>query len=137
MRVLCPVFERHGVDMVVSGHVHNYQRTLPLRFAPVLGLNGNYVSARGEVQGQISLDREFDGKTQTVASGVIYLISGAGGASLYDRSQHDRPETMEDFTAKFISATHSFTVMDVAERRLTVRQIGSDGKELDRFMVEK
>ena len=137
MRVLCPIFEKHGVDLVVSGHVHNYQRTVPLRFSPVLGLNGNYVDARGQVQGQFSLDPGFDGKTQTLANGVIYLITGAGGASLYDRKQHDRPETMEEFTAKFVSATHSFTVMDVADRRLTVRQIAIDGKELDRFVVEK
>ena len=34
MRVLAPIFEAHGVDIVLSGHEHNYQRPRPLRFMP-------------------------------------------------------------------------------------------------------
>ena len=33
-RRLAPLFEAQGVDLVFSGHVHNYQRSKPLRFAP-------------------------------------------------------------------------------------------------------
>ena len=33
MRRMAPVFEAGRVDVVFSGHVHNYQRTFPLRFA--------------------------------------------------------------------------------------------------------
>ena len=34
MRILAPLFEAHGVDIVLSGHEHNYQRARPLKFVP-------------------------------------------------------------------------------------------------------
>ena len=34
MRILAPVFEAGKVDLVFNGHVHNYQRSYPLRFVP-------------------------------------------------------------------------------------------------------
>ena len=34
MRVLAPIFEDGKVDVVFNGHVHNYQRSYPLRFVP-------------------------------------------------------------------------------------------------------
>lgn len=34
MRVLSPVFEAGKVDVVFSGHVHNYERSYPMRFVP-------------------------------------------------------------------------------------------------------
>lgn len=137
MRVLCPVLEKHGVDMVFSGHVHNYQRTHPLRFAPVRGLNGEYRDPQGRVRGEFALDRDFDGAARTVPSGIIYVITGAGGASLYDRNQQDKPETMQSFTRAFVSTEHSFTVLDVNGSKLTLRQLSEKGKELDRFTVTK
>ena len=42
MRALSPLLEKHGVDFVLSGHEHNYQRTMPLRFAP-----GDFKKVRG------------------------------------------------------------------------------------------
>ena len=40
MRVMADVFEAGGVDLVFCGHVHNYQRTYPLRFAVERGRDG-------------------------------------------------------------------------------------------------
>ena len=34
MRVIAPILEANHVDIVFSGHVHNYQRSFPLTFAP-------------------------------------------------------------------------------------------------------
>jgi predicted MPP superfamily phosphohydrolase len=51
---LVPVFEAYGVDLVLSGHQHNYQRSKPLR--------------RGQV-------------TTTEAGGIVYIVSGAGAAA--------------------------------------------------------
>lgn len=33
-RKLAPIFEAQGVDVVFAGHVHNYQRSKPLKFSP-------------------------------------------------------------------------------------------------------
>lgn len=50
---LAPVFERHGVQLVLSGHEHDYERTVPLKAdAPD-------------------------------PAGVTYVVTGGGGAPLY------------------------------------------------------
>jgi hypothetical protein len=52
---LVPILEQHGVQLVLNGHEHNYQRTFSVR-------NGNLVS---------------DG------TGTMYVTAGGGGAILY------------------------------------------------------
>ena len=49
-----PLFERHGVDLVLAGHEHNYERTIPIR----------------------------ESSTTTDAF-VPYVVTGGGGAPLY------------------------------------------------------
>ncbi len=51
--VLMPLFERYGVDMVLTGHDHLYERTWPLRGG----------------------ERRDDG--------IVHIVSGGGGAELY------------------------------------------------------
>ena len=53
VRFLVPLYEKYGVDICFNGHVHVYERTLPLRSGKV--------------------DRK---------NGVIYVTSGGGGGSL-------------------------------------------------------
>jgi len=131
MRAQAPVFERAGADLVVSGHVHNYQRTHPLRFTP------RTVGQAGTVTGDLSIDRGFDGSDRTRPRGVIYLISGAGGAGLYNPEQQHRPWTWQPFTARFFSEKHSFTIVEADAERLEIRQIDADGDEVDRFTITK
>jgi len=51
-----PIIDKHGVDLVVSGHDHNYERTKPMR--------GDAVQA-------------------SAAEGTVYLVTGSAGADLY------------------------------------------------------
>ena len=44
---------------------------------------------------------------------MIYLVTGAGGAGLYNAKQEDDPASWQPFTHKFISPVHSLTVADV------------------------
>jgi 3',5'-cyclic AMP phosphodiesterase CpdA len=141
-RVLAGLFERARVDLVFCGHIHNYQRTHPLRFVASGAANGTntgrgLVDAAGHVDGRWTLDTAYDGISRTRPDGIIYVTSGAGGAPLYDRSQQGRPASWHDFTARFIADTHSLTVVDVTDSRLTLRQVSASGEELDRFDVTK
>ena len=52
-----PVFERYGVDVALSGHDHDYERTVPIR------------------QSSVATDRP-----------VTYVVTGGGGAKLYSVS---------------------------------------------------
>ena len=132
MRVLSDVFEKGRVDIVFNGHVHNYQRSFPLTFIPTPGQ-----PAKGMIAGQWVLDKSFDGKTKTRPQGVIYLVTGAGGAGLYNPEQQDKPDTLQAFTDKYIANIHSFTVVEINGKQMLIKQLDEDGKELDRFTITK
>ena len=135
MRLLSDLFEAGGVALVLSGHVHNYQRTYPLRFAATTYPDGHAPEPATPVAGKITIDRTYDGTDRTRPDGVIYLVTGSGGADLYDEDQTDAVSTWEPFTTRFIANIHSLTVVDVTETTATIRQIDADGKQIDRFVI--
>jgi hypothetical protein len=143
MRLLAPIFEAGKVDIVFNGHLHNYQRSIPLTFVPdkkgtllVGGKDGKTIRGR-VVNGRWTLDKTFNGKTKTTPKGIIYLVTGAGGQKLYNTEQNDDPDSWQKFTAKFVSNVHSLTVADVNGKTLTIRQVTAEGKVLDKFKVTK
>ena len=79
MRLLAPICEELGVDMVLTGHVHNYQRTVPLKFNPTIDATTNRfaISDEGSVNGTFTLDTEFDGESNTRAT-ELYTSVPAG-----------------------------------------------------------
>lgn len=131
MRLLAPVFEQGKVNVVFAGHVHNYQRSFPLTF------QSDLTTWRGKVDGKWNLDKTFNGTNITKANGVIYLVTGAGGAKLYNPEQHNAPTTWQGFTTKFVSTTHSFTLVDATTDKLQFRQIGQEGQEVDKFTLTR
>ena len=132
MRPISPILEKYGVDLVFAGHVHNYQRTAPLRFSPTKR------GPRGQpMAGTFRVDEAFDGRTITRAKGIIHLVTGAGGAELYDPWQTDAKASWQPWTRTFISDKHSFTVMDVEARKLRLRQLDAEGRELDAIVLTK
>jgi hypothetical protein len=144
MRILSPTFEAGKVDLVFCGHVHNYQRSYPLLFepsaannaAPLKDEDGKTVKNR-QVDGKFTLDKTFNGRSDTTPEGVIYVVSGAGGQHLYNPEQQDDLASWQEFTFKHISKVHSLTVADVDGSTLTVRQLTSEGEEVDRFVIKK
>ncbi len=137
MRVLVDLFEAGKVDVVWTGHVHNYQRTFPLTFAVNRGADGRPVRLVDRIPGRWTLDTSFDGRTNTRPRGIIYVTTGGGGANLYNVEQDDAPTTWQPYTCKLISRVNSLTIADVDGPTLTVRQVAADGQELDRFVVTK
>lgn len=137
MRLLADLFEKHGVRVVFCGHAHYYERTFPLRFKVTPRADGTLIDEEGLVAGQFMLDKTFDGKTMTRPDGVIYIVSGAGGAKLDPSGIHWRPDQWMPFTDKLIGDRHSFTVCDADDEKLTLRQIDLSGKEVDRLVITR
>ena len=143
MRLLAPVFEKGKVDIVFNGHVHNYQRSFPLQFVPdkkgtlLVGGKENKTVRGRVVTGKWTLDKSFDGKTNKKPKGVIYVVSGAGGQTLYNPEQQAEPDTWQKFTGKFISKIHSFTVVDVKGKTLKLKQVDVNGKAVDAVEITK
>ena len=89
------------------------------------------------VDGDFEIDRAFDGLTDTTPDGVLYIVTGAGGAGAYDPDQTDNVPTWQPYTMKLVSDMYSFTVVDVNGPKLTLRQVSETGEELDRIVVTK
>lgn len=147
MRLLSPLLEELGVDLVMNSHVHNYQRTKPLKFAPKLSESGDHyvVSEEGRVDGKFTLDEQFDGVTHTRAKGIVYIVSGCGGAALYDTPLSNKPElwvhepasNWVPFTVKLISDIHSFTLFETDAKTLVMKQIDLNGGVIDEIKMTK
>ena len=106
---LSPVLEAHRVDVVWSGHDHDYERTFPLVGpTPVnAGEEPDYASPPGP----------------------IYVVTGGGGKGLYESGT-------STFTAFSESAYH-VTVVDVAGPTLTITAVRVDGTVMDRASITK
>lgn len=131
MRLVADIFEDAKVDIVFCGHVHNYQRTKPIQVgqkrnqpAPILNRD------------DWPTDEKFDGKTNTKPKGVIYIVSGAGSAGLYNQELNDHPLAWKPFQAEYI-AKWGLTLVKVSGGRLTLTQIDTEGKTLDQITVTK
>ena len=138
MRLISDILEHRGVDIVFSGHVHNYQRTRPLKFLAMPAVDRTFKAGLPYVvEGDFEIDQSFDGVTDTTPDGVLYIVTGAGGAGAYDPDQTDNQPTWQPYTMKFISDMYSFTTVDVNGATLTLKQISETGAELDRIVVTK
>jgi hypothetical protein len=137
MRVLSPVFEEGKVDVVFAGHVHNYQRTFPLTFTPKLNEDGHMVGPKGVVGGEWKLDHGFGDGQGPNPHGVLYIISGGGGAELYNPEQQDDPSSWQPFTQKYIAQRHSFSIVDIDGGHFTLRQVSDKGEQVDLFRLRK
>src|SRR6478736_2728819 len=143
MRLLSPIFDEAKVDVVFNGHVHNYQRSYPMKFIPdkkgtlLVGGKENKTVRGRVVNGRWTLDKIFDGEKDTTPEGVLYIITGAGGQELYNPEQNDDPDSWQKFTHKFVSNVHSLTIVDVDGKTLTLSQRAADGRELDKIKITK
>lgn len=108
-----PLFDRYGVDLVLAGHNHNYERTYPVAFN----------------------ERVVDTAANDYADpgAPIYVVTGGGGISM-EGAWDTQPAWS---AARYLE--HHFTTLDVdPARAITVTAIASDdGATLDRFTLRK
>jgi hypothetical protein len=79
MRAVAKFLEDHGVNVVFNGHEHNYQRTFPIRANATVAAGPSPAGPPA-----VSIDTTFDGVTETVPDGVLYIVEGAGGNRDFD-----------------------------------------------------
>jgi hypothetical protein len=130
MRVLAPIFEEFGVQVVFSGHCHFYQRHRPIMYR----LNQDESGKKRNPRGVVTVDSKFDGENNCRPQGVIYIVSGAGGSL---QAPDVRPSNFqqEPFSYKVCDDRNSLTVLDFEADSVTIRQLAADGEEVDRFKI--
>jgi hypothetical protein len=96
------------------------------------------------VAGTFTVDRHFDGLSQTRPEGVLYIVTGARGKHLYDPGFTDNPalwtheeDDHADYVSRMITDRHSLSVFDIDGNRLTMVQVDEVGEEIDRFVLTK
>jgi calcineurin-like phosphoesterase family protein len=82
-----PLFDKYGVDLVLNGHNHNYQRTYPVTFNP------NKAS-------QPIVTNQFATGYQGNGDGVVYAIVGTAGESFHPLLGR-QPYVATQFEGKF------------------------------------
>lgn len=149
MRVFSPLFERCGVDVVLNGHVHNYQRSKPLTFLPSVDVEkmatALATSKLKMINGHFTIDNDFNGVDKTSPKGIVYIVTGAGGAEAHDvdftnnpsKWVHKDKENWAPFTQKFISGQPSFSYMTVDNNTFDFKQIDESGAVIDSFKITK
>jgi hypothetical protein len=105
-----PLLERYHVDLVINGHEHQYERSLPLQGGKVVSHD-----LRKYVQGQ----------------GIIFVVTGGGGANVYN--DFGPPAPWDAVRA----VKHEHLQINVSGRRLSVNTISDFGKKLDAFTIRR
>jgi hypothetical protein len=105
--------DEFAVDLVLSGHDHNYQRTYPVR---------------GGVLRDGWQDPDF-----LSPRGTVYVVTGGGGAGLYP----ERPRSPQRaLIARFHSRYHCVAI-DVSPASLHLRALGLGGELFDEIVLRK
>jgi hypothetical protein len=103
-RAWLPLFDRYQVDLVLSGHEHNYERTFPVRGYDS-GAHGSVVTASpGRARGDAVDTRRpavvttepatHDGlPAWDTGQGTVFLVLGSGGTNCPSNVHRTNPET--------------------------------------------
>ncbi|MBI2421772.1 MAG: metallophosphoesterase family protein [Candidatus Hydrogenedentes bacterium] len=126
---IMPILEEGGVDVVLTGHSHIYERSMLM--------DGAYVTpttAEGVILDDGDGNPEGDGPYRKSAGlhpheGTVQVVAGHGGASL------GRQGTMP--VMREIILDHGSVVLDIDGAQITGTMIDKEGATRDLFRVEK
>jgi hypothetical protein len=128
---IVPIIEAYGVDLVFSGHSHNYERSYLMKghFGKIATLKPEMFLDRGSGR---------EGETgpyikplagQHANEGTIYLVNGVGGDAEWPDGVHP--------IMYYSQAKRGSVVMDVNTNRMDVRYLRDNGTVEDSFTVIK
>lgn len=131
---IVPIIEKHGVDLVLTGHSHSYERSYLI--------NGHYDKSNTFEAATMLIDGSNGNKDQgnayvktpadTSYSGTVYATVGCGGQKGDGSHALNHPimyMSTEDY--------HGSMVIDVSGKEMTCRFIDTTGAVLDEFSIQK
>jgi predicted MPP superfamily phosphohydrolase len=80
-----PLFDLYGVDLVLQGHNHNYQRSYPITYNNNINSNNYHkiININNDISSKPTIT-STNANTYNNPTGEIYVTAGTGGESLYD-----------------------------------------------------
>jgi acid phosphatase type 7 len=132
---LIQILERYGVDLVLTGHSHSYERSSLLK-----GHYGPEATFSSSKHNLSTSTGKYDGSKNSCPyikdsgnKGTIYVVSGSAG-KIDSRTQ----ETYPHDAMVFSDATHGGALMlEVERNRLDLKWLGADGQIRDQFTMMK
>ncbi|MGI0031824.1 MAG: metallophosphoesterase, partial [Nitrososphaeraceae archaeon] len=112
-----PLFDKYGVDLVLQGHVHNYQRSLPLNFNQESSSKPLVISTN---------KAEYKDP-----NGAIFAIVGTGGVNLHGLSG------FSSFMANQEDSKFGILDMHFSDNKLDAKFVTNEGSTLDHFSISK
>ncbi|GAB3951751.1 hypothetical protein GCM10028805_32530 [Spirosoma harenae] len=129
---LTPILERYGVDLVLNGHSHGYERTY--RIKGLQGLAKTYDKGKHVVE---NTNGRYDGSPSSCpilskGQGTIYIVNGSGGQLGGQSADFPHPATVYNNVTQGGSM-----LLDVNDNRLDAQFLLTDGSIGDRFTIMK
>ncbi|MDH5518671.1 MAG: metallophosphoesterase family protein [Gammaproteobacteria bacterium] len=129
---IVPVLEKYGVDLVLSGHSHSYERShlIDCHYGLASSFNSAMLAAKAETD-PLSAIRHYTKSAKTRAhQGAIFAVVGST-AKLNRQGSFDHP-AMDVGLAEYGSF-----VLDIEADTMTGRFINQNGQQRDAFVVKK
>ncbi|MGE0784049.1 MAG: metallophosphoesterase [Sandaracinaceae bacterium] len=122
---ILPIIEAGGVDLVLVGHSHIYERSYPVEGAFYAGLpTAGVTSAIQDMgDGRPSGDGPYDAN----APGVVHITAGHGGTGVGGNGNHP--------LMYFSELANGSVLVDVAGDVLTLRNVRADGAITDDMAI--
>lgn len=129
------ILERNGVDLIMCGHSHNYERSYLLK-----GYAGNEAAFNVAVHTADSSNARYDGSTNSCpyiyqsgkrAHGTVYVVSGSAGAG--GGIQAGYPHNAMPFSHN----DGGMFFLEIEDNRLDGKFIRQDGVIADKFTIIK
>jgi len=138
--IYLPIFDKHGVDLVMTGHNHFYTRTTLTNGH--YGLSDTYDAALHNLDagdGKVDGDGAYTKKAGEANSGTIYITHGAGegGGSGYANVVFQEDiDSGKRHPTDYIKGGRGSMVLDINDKTLTMNVIGPMGDVVDYFTIE-
>ncbi|MDB5241715.1 MAG: metallophosphoesterase [Spirosoma sp.] len=131
---LTPILERYGVDLVLNGHSHGYERYYRLKGQT--GLSGTFDKTKHIAENTTA---RYDGSPNscpvlTKGQGTVYVVNGSGGALAGVSPGYPHPGMVAGYRGDIGGGS---MLLDVTENRLDAQFIANDGSVQDKFTLMK
>lgn len=129
------VLERYGVDLVLCGHSHVYERSKLMKGH--FGMEATFTEAKYDISTSTGL---YDGsknscpyiKDPTTNSGTVYVVTGSAGAQ--GGQQKTYPHDAMYYSYNSLGGA---SIIEVEGNRLELKFIAADGEIRDHFTMMK
>jgi hypothetical protein len=123
---VAPVLEKYNTDLVLTGHLHDYERSGLLNgyYGDAASLNNAMIIDKGTGTSPVHYKKSV--------KGTMYLIAGCMGEPQPVNNKKAHPATVKTYDKIF-----GTMVIDIKENMLSGKLLTSEGKVADDFVMEK